>query len=194
KRNPNYWKVDEAGTSLPYVENLEYLVVGGTEAQTAQFLAGNLDVLNISGAQYPNFKEQELAGGGFTVVVNEALFGSPPHLAFNFDDPQLGAAFSRTDFRRAMEYAVDRDRVIDDVYNGLATLPGTPVAPANGAFFEDTTGLFNMFDLEAAAAALDALGVVDSDGDGIRNMPNGGPNLQRSEEHTSELQSREKLV
>ena len=188
RRNPNYWKVDTAGTSLPYAERLEYLVVGGTEAQTAQFLAGNLDVLNISGAQYPNFKEQELAGGGFTVVVNEALFGSPPHLAFNFDDPALGTAFSQVSFRRAMEYAVDRDRVIDDVYNGLATLPGTPTAPANGAFYEDTTGLFNMFDLEAAAAALDELGYVDSDGDGIRNLPDGGANLEFALTYASDSQ------
>src|SRR5690606_27724285 len=40
KRNPTYWKTDTAGTSLRYAENLEYLVVGGTEAQTAQVLAG----------------------------------------------------------------------------------------------------------------------------------------------------------
>lgn len=178
RRNPNYWKTDAEGTSLPYAENLEYLVVSGTEAQTAQFLAGNLDALNISGAQFPNFKEQELAGGGFSVVVSDALFGSPPHLAFNFDDPQLGAAFSTVEFRRAMEYAVDRWRVIDDVYNGLATLPGTPTAPANGAFYEDTTGLMNMYDLQSAAAALDGLGYLDSDGDGIRNLPGGGPNLE----------------
>ncbi len=188
RRNPNYWKTDTAGTSLPYAERLEYLVVGGTEAQTAQFLAGNLDVLNISGAQYPNFKEQEIAGGGFTVVVNEALFGSPPHLAFNFDDPTLGAAFSSVEFRRAMEFAVDRNRVIEDVYNGLATLPGTPTAPANGAFYEDTTGLFNMFDLEAAASALDGLGYVDSDGDGIRNLPDGGANLEFALTYASDSQ------
>jgi peptide/nickel transport system substrate-binding protein len=69
-----------------------------------------------------------------------------------------------------MEYAVDRMRVIDDVYNGLAELPGTPTAPVNGAFYEDTTGLMRMYDLAAAAAALDALGLVDSNGNGVRNI------------------------
>src|SRR5690606_33004161 len=39
-RNPNYWKVDANGTQLPYAEALDYLVVRGTEAQVAQFLAG----------------------------------------------------------------------------------------------------------------------------------------------------------
>ncbi|MFN2322247.1 MAG: ABC transporter substrate-binding protein [Trueperaceae bacterium] len=171
-KNEAYWKVDAAGTPLPYLDALTYLIVPGTDAQIAQFLAGNLDQLNISGAQFPDFKSRELAGADFTVVQSPALFGSPPHLAFNFDatDPDLQRAFSDVAFRQAMEYAVDRMRVIDDVYNGLAEIPGTPTAPANGAFFEDTTGLMRMYDLEAAAAALDALGYVDGDGDGVRNL------------------------
>jgi peptide/nickel transport system substrate-binding protein len=171
-KNPNYWRVDAAGTPLPYLDGLNYLIVPGTDAQVAQFLAGNLDQLNISGGQFPDFKTRELAGAGFRVVAARALFGSPPHLAFNFNaaDEQLAAIFSNHGFRQAMEYAVDRMRVIDDVYNGLAELPGTPTAPVNGAFYEDTTGLMRMYDLAAAAAALDALGLVDTNGNGVRNI------------------------
>jgi len=172
ERWDNYWKVDEAGNRLPYVDSLQFLVVTGTEAQTAQFLAGNLDQLNISGGQFPDFKSREVAGEPFRVLQSEALFGSPPHLAFNFNaaDPELAELFSSSDFRRAMEYAVNRDRIIDDVYNGLATWPGTPTAPVNGAFYEDTTEIMHGFDLDAAAAALDELGLTDTDGDGIRNI------------------------
>ena len=173
-RNPNYWKVDAAGTQLPYLERVDYLIVPGTEAQVAQFMAGNIDQLNITGAQFPNFKDLEQQGADFKVVVSDALFGSPPHLAFNFDDPQYGELFSNHEFRKAMEFAVNRQRVIEDVYNGLAVIPGTPTAPADGTFYEDTTSLMNDFDLEAAAEALEALGVTDTDGDGIRNVEGGG--------------------
>lgn len=171
-RNPNYWKVDPEGTQLPYLDGLNYLIVPGTDAQVAQFLAGNLDQLDISGAQFPDFKSRELAGAPFRVVASRALFGSSPHLAFNFNaaDPDLAAVFSNVEFRRAMEYAVDRMRVIEDVYNGIAELPGTPTAPVNVAFYEDTTPLMRMYDLEAAAAALDALGFVDTNGNGVRNI------------------------
>ena len=177
QKNENYWKEDASGTQLPYVDTLEYLIISGSENQVAQFLAGNLDALNITGAQFPDLKGREVAGADFRVVTSEALFGSPPHLAFNFDaaDPALAEAFSNTDFRRAVEYAVDRQRVIDDVYNGLATLPGTPTAPADGTFYTDTTELMNMFDLEQANAGLDALGYTDTDGDGVRNLPDGEP-------------------
>jgi peptide/nickel transport system substrate-binding protein len=172
KKNLNYWKEDSAGTKLPYIDTLEYLIVRGTEAEVAQFQAGNIDELIISGAQFPDFKAQEVDGADFKVVQSSALFGSPPHLAFNFNaaNPALAEAFSKVEFRRAMEFAVDRQRVIDDVYNGLATLPGTPTAPANTTFYKDTTGLMNMFDLEAAGAALDALGYTDSNNDGTRNV------------------------
>ncbi len=174
ERNPNYWKVDAQGTQLPYADELDYLVVKGTEAQTAQFLAGNIDQLNISGAQFPDFKSREVAGANFKVLSSEALFGSPPHLAFNFDDPDLGSVFSQVDFRRTMEYAVDRQRIIDDVYNGLAEIPGTPTAPADGTFYVDTTDLMHMFDLEQAKAGLDQLGLEDTDGNGVRNVQGGG--------------------
>ena len=181
QKNDSYWQVDASGTALPYADALEYLIVRGTENEVAQFLAGNVDTINVSGSQFPNLKSREVQGADFRVVTSEALFGSPPHLAFNFDDDNeaLAAAFSNTDFRRAMEYAVDRQRIIDDVYNGLATLPGTPTAPVDTTFYEDTTGLMNMFDLAQAQSSLDALGYTDTDGDGVRNLPEGG-NLEFS--------------
>ena len=177
QKNENYWKEDASGTRLPYADTLEYLIISGSENQVAQFLAGNLDVLNISGAQFPDLKGREVAGADFRVVTSEALFGSPPHLAFNFNaaDPALAEAFSNTEFRRAVEHAVDRERVINDVYNGLATLPGTPTAPADGTFYTDTTDLMRMYDLEQANAMLDELGYTDADGDGVRELPNGEP-------------------
>ncbi|MFC6751023.1 ABC transporter substrate-binding protein [Deinococcus aquaticus] len=77
-RNPNHWKVDAAGTRLPYLDRLEFLIIRDPQAQVAQFLAGNLDQLNISGAQFPDLKGKEVAGAPFKVMRSTALFGSPP--------------------------------------------------------------------------------------------------------------------
>ena len=74
KRNPNYWKVDAAGTQLPYVEQVDYLIVPGTEAQVAQFMAGNLDQMNIAGAQFPNFKDLEQQGEEVDLEEHVAQF------------------------------------------------------------------------------------------------------------------------
>lgn len=176
-KNPNYWKVDAAGTKLPYLNSLEFLILRDPQAQVSQFLAGNLDQLNISGAQFPDLKSKEVAGGKFKVIRSTALFGSPPFVAYNFDaaDPTLAKLFSDVRFRRAMQSALNRRRIIDTVYNELASLPGHGVAPANKAFYANTTRQLGTFDLAAANKALDALGLNKKNSAGIRLMSNGKP-------------------
>jgi len=174
-RNPNYWKLDAKGTKLPYLDSLDFLIIRDPQAQVAQFLAGNVDQLNITGAQFPDLKQKEVAGAPFRVTRNTALFGSPPFVAFNFDakDAALAKVFSDLKFRKAVQSALNRERMIDTVYNGLAGLPGHGVAPANKDFYANTKASLGNFDLRAAAAALDAMGLKDSDGDGVRNIGRG---------------------
>lgn len=176
-RNTNYWKVDAAGTKLPYLSGLEFLIIRDPQAQVAQFLAGNLDQLNISGAQFPDLKQKEVAGAPFKVIRSTALFGSPPFVAYNFDakDATLAKLFSDVRFRRAMQGAVNRERIIDTVYNGLAGLPGHGVAPANKAFYTNTTRQLGTFDVAATNKALDALGLSRKNAAGVRLLSNGRP-------------------
>lgn len=176
-RNPNYWKVDGKGTKLPYLDRLEFLVIRDPQAQVAQFLAGNLDQLNISGAQFPDLKQKEVAGAPFRVTRSTALFGSPPFVAYNFDakDPALAKLFSDVRFRRAMQGALNRERIIDTVYNGLASLPGHGVAPVNKDWYANTRPQLGSFNVAAAGQALDALGLKNRNSAGIRLLPNGRP-------------------
>jgi peptide/nickel transport system substrate-binding protein len=182
-KNTDYWKIDSAGNQLPYIDKLEYLILVGPAAQEAQFRAGTLDALDISGAQFPDFKRQEQGGAPFKVVsqLKDAIYGSPPHLAFNFDakDSDLAKVFSNYKFRVAMQSAINRARIIDSVYNGQAQLPGHMGVPPAGSFYFDTKKYLGDFDLKDAAAALDALGLKDTDGDGVRNL-SGGKNLEFS--------------
>jgi peptide/nickel transport system substrate-binding protein len=180
-RNPNYWKVDAKGTKLPYLNTLDFLIIRDPQAQVAQFLAGNVDQLNITGAQFPDLKQKEVAGSPFKVFRSTALFGSPPFVAFNFDakDPALAKVFSDLKFRSAIQSALNRTRLIETVYNGLAGLPGHGVAPANKEFYANTKASLGSFDLAAAGAALDKMGLKDTDGNGMRNLP-GGKDLEFS--------------
>jgi peptide/nickel transport system substrate-binding protein len=174
-RNPTYWKTDTNGARLPYLNQLELLIIRDPEQQVAQFQAGNVGQLNLTGAQFPDLKAREQAGAPFKVVSARALFGSPPHLAFNFDarDPELAKLFSDLRWRRAMQMAVNRQRIIDAVYNGLAELPGHGIAPISSWYF-DTRKFLGTFDLAGAARALDELGLRMGP-DGVRRLPNGRP-------------------
>lgn len=173
-KNPLYYKVDSKGTKLPYLDRLEYLIVRDPNAQVSQFVAGNLDQVNINGAQFPDLKQKEVAGAPFKIQRSKALFGSPPHWSFNFDakDPALAKVFRDLRFRQAMQLAVNRPRVINDIYNTIAMLPGHGVSPIS-EFYVNTTGALGKYDLKAAAAKLDAMGLKDTDRDGIRNIAPG---------------------
>jgi peptide/nickel transport system substrate-binding protein len=73
-----------------------------------------------------------------------------------------------------MEYAVDRERIIDEVYKGLAVFGGVPVLPSNKAFYNPKIEeIRRPFNLAEAARILDELGFKDVDGDGLREYPDG---------------------
>lgn len=174
-RNPNYWKRDADGTPIPYLDRVQYLIITDSQARVAQFLAGNVGQINITGAEFPDLKRREVGGAPIKVVQFRALYGSPPHLAFNFDakNPELAKLFSNSDFRLAIQPAIDRQRIINDVYNGLAELPGNGMAPISEWYY-DTRKLLGDFDLAEANARLDKLGLRRGS-DGIRRLPSGKP-------------------
>jgi peptide/nickel transport system substrate-binding protein len=170
-RNPNSWRKDPQDNVLPYTDRLEYLVINSPEAQIAQLKAGTLDSLSITGAQFPDLKAAEVRDGKVRVVRGIGLNSPPWHWSYNFDssDTDLSKTFRDLRFRQAMNLALNRERIIENVFNGLASLPGHGVAPISDWYF-NTKQYFPDWNLKAAAESLDAMGLKDTDGDGIRNL------------------------
>lgn len=96
-------------------------------------------------------------------VVYGAPAGSVKHFPLYNGHPIL----SEKPVRQAMMYALDRQRIIDDLWNGAAVVATANLSPASP--FHTTDGL-NMyeFDPEMASSILEEAGWVDGDGDGIR--------------------------
>jgi len=180
ERNPYYWKVDRFGNKLPYFDKLEYLIVSDAEVRLAKFMAGEIDHMAVSASDFPMLKQKELDGGPFTIFMAQPTqpTPSPVHISFNFDvdKPQLQQLFTNTEFRRAMEYLLNRDRIIDEVYNGLA-IPGAGlVLPSNKAFYNPKIEeIMRSYNPEKAKAILDQLGLKDTNKDGIREFADGKP-------------------
>ncbi len=75
-------------------------------------------------------------------------------------------------FRLAVEYAIDRQTLVDRVMLGYAT-PGTTVIPTPKWHVDPEDPI--PFDPEKAKEILDQAGYRDTDGDGIRETPDGQP-------------------
>jgi peptide/nickel transport system substrate-binding protein len=178
RRNPNFWKVDVYGNQLPYFGKVEYLIVRDSQVKLAMFMSGQIDYMPVDGRDFPNLKQRELAGGPFKIFLAEPTqpTPSPVHISFNWDtaNPQLAELFKNKDFRAAVEFVVDRDRIIDEVYNGLAVYGGVPVLPANRDFYnpniEDIRRSYNPTE---AKKLLDNVGIIDRNRDGYRQFSDG---------------------
>ena len=178
KKNPHYWKEDRWGNKLPYFDKLEYLIVKDAQVTNAKFMSSEIDYMSLEAADYPVFKQNELDGAPFVVYRAQPTnpTPSPLHLTFNFDaeNEDLAKIFGNKKFRVAMEHALNRERIIEEVYNTLAVLGGVPVLPSNKAFYNPAIeDLRREHNPEEAERILDELGLVDRDGDGWRDFENG---------------------
>jgi peptide/nickel transport system substrate-binding protein len=179
-RNPHYWKKDARGRRLPYLDRFISRVVSRDTDAAAELRAGRLDVLNIRQDAYRTVKAGE-ASGGYKVYNLGPGFGSS-YLSFNLNmrskpakaNPQLFKLFNDVRFRQAVSHAVDRRRIVRDVYGGLATPAYGPESPASKLFYTPNIPRFE-FNLKSARRKLAAIGLRDTDGDGYLNLRGGKP-------------------
>ena len=180
KRNPNYWKKNETGQQLPYLDSYVNLIVPDFNTTTLKFLAGDTDVLGVQQTDYKTVKAKEKSGD-FTVRNLGPTF-STAYLGFNMnmkskpakENPELFKLFNDTRFRQAVSYAVDREKLVRNVYSGLARPGYGPESPANKVFYSDDVAKY-AFDLNKAKTLLQEIGLKDSNGDKILELPNGKP-------------------
>ena len=75
--------------------------------------------------------------------------------------------FSSKEFRQAVAYVIDKDRIIDEVQHGQGYPQWSSVSPGGGEFHNPNVRTYE-YDLDRANEILDGLGWMDTDGDGVR--------------------------
>ena len=160
-RNPYYFKVDEAGNQLPYIDEVEISIVSDVEAATLEIIAGNVDLARrpVNPQSIPLYKENEGNGYQTRLQAQHASLGEVFINLTSDADPVWAETMQDLRVRQALSLALDRDHIIDAVYLGLASPPR--VIP------------LNVFDQDAANGLLDEAGLDQRDGDGMRLMSNG---------------------
>ena len=117
-RNPNYWKVDESGQSLPYLDRVVFRFESDLDSMLADFENRQLDV--ITPGWDPVLLDRLAALDG--VVVDIAGSGKWEHLSFQFGDGRLtrnpGSYNEHLEYRLAVAHAIDRQGLVDAVFDG----------------------------------------------------------------------------
>ena len=177
RRNPDYWLEDDAGNSLPYLDEIVHVIVPDLEAELAKFLAGESDTHGVLGEEYAQLEPLQ-EEGNFTIYRRGPTFGTT-FLVFNMNpgenpdtgDPYVAPEklewFRNTQFRQAVAHTIDKAAIIDDVQHGLGYPQWASVSPAAGDFHNPNVRRYEL-DVDKAAEILDGIGWKDTDGDGIR--------------------------
>jgi len=137
ERNPYYWKADEQGNRLPYLDEIVFLFVPSADAQVLRFQSGETDMISRLGAE--NFavlsrqaRDYAMADAGPGLEYN--------FLFFNLNDLSEKAPaemarkqswFRSEKFRLAVSLAIDREAIVRLVYQGRGAALWGPVTPGN---------------------------------------------------------------
>ena len=172
-KNPSFglWNKDSAGRATPYLEGLQYTIVKDTNAQLAQFLAGNVDVYQPDNRDKLAQITAAKSSGKLDVqlLANAGPNASVDYLYFNFNkasDPVKQKLFRDVRFRRAMSMLVNKDAIIDQVLGGLAVPAWTSVYPLYSEWVAPGVDKYK-FNPTAAAALLKSMGFTKKGSDGI---------------------------
>ncbi len=173
--NPYFHMVDTAGNQLPYINEQDEIYVGESEVRLLKLVNSEVDykaqALNLD--QVPLLMENQ-EKGNYTIDLKPRV--SLPTLAFNVTsaDPGKREAFGNLKFRQAMSVAINRDEINEVVFFGLGK-PQQYIAfsPTPSFVNDELLQHYAQFDPDMANALLDEIGMVDKDGDGMRELPNG---------------------
>ncbi len=137
QRNENYYQKDETGEQLPY---LEAVTIGFVKDRNAEFLAlvkGELDMMSGADGAFLNELLDPLGNIGEKYSDRIKIERSPAlatdYLGFLLDTSIAAVRNSPwTDvrLRQALNYALDRDRIIAQVMHGIGS-PARSILPPN---------------------------------------------------------------
>ncbi len=201
ERNPYYWKVDPEGNQLPYIDRVVVEIVEDKEARLLNISQGKYDAV-FRGAPSPTdipFLADQAEASGYHLHpgwMNGAggwpawLINQDYHEELEYDPEteteeakEIRELLRNTTFRKGVSVALDRERLIDVVWDGIGTAQQATISPQAWHFaspegqevFQAWATADAEYDPDLAMQRFDEIGFVDQDGDGFRDLPSGKP-------------------
>jgi peptide/nickel transport system substrate-binding protein len=173
--NPYFHIVDTQGNQLPYISEQDEIYANDNEIRILKLINAEADYKSQS-LQLPSapllLEHQE--SGDYTIDLRPEI--TLANVSFNVThaDLEKRKVFGDLRFRQAMSIALNRDEINEVGFLGQG-IPKQYVGFSPSPSFLDPKWESYMiqYDPEAANSLLDAIGMKDIDGDGMRELPNG---------------------
>ena len=136
RRNTNYWKKDQDGKPLPYLDSVRLDIQRNRDIELLRFRRGEIHLIDVLDAEYFDRLQKEtpaVAHDAGTGLDSEFVwFNQVPTAPFAENKK---AWFRSTEFRKAISTAINRDDLSRIVFGGHARPAFGPVSPANHFWF-----------------------------------------------------------
>jgi len=177
ERNPYYYRVDEAGHQLPYIDRVIMSIVD-SKIIPAKTGAGESDLQ----ARYLRFDNYTFLKDGEELNKYKVRLwrtGPGSQLALypnlNVNDETWRTLVRDLRFRRALSLAVNRHEINQVIYFGLAIEGQNTVLPQSPLYEPEYRSAWANFDLREANRLLDSIGLTAHDSSGTRLLPDHRP-------------------
>ncbi len=187
ERNPYFWKADEKGQRLPYLDRIIFVIAKDFNTITAKFQAGEIDGMDrVRAEEVALVKRME---SDEIKVEDTGISLDSTWLAFNQNtgvNKSTGKPFLETwkqnifreqKFRQAVSYAINREGLANTVFAGRGVPVYTLVTPGNTVWYSDDIQKYP-YDPERAKQMLAEINLKDTNNDGF---------LEDAEGHTLEI-------
>ena len=115
----------------PYLDEFIFRYYPNSDAALAAYQEGEVEGI---GEVHPSVLEDVLAEQGLDVYTTREPLLTMIYL--NLDNPEVGF-LQNPDFRRALMSAINREIIIERVYNGQAVPANGPILPGTWAYYND---------------------------------------------------------
>lgn len=177
QRNPYFWQVDTAGNQLPYIDTLNFPIISDIETIVLSAINGQLDfqVRHIFNIQNRPLLAENAARSHYKLLSLPDVNATATAVFINQStkNDKLRPLFRNKDFRVALSLAMDRKEINDIIFLGQGEPWQIGPAKANKFYNEKLAKQYTNYDLNAANAILDKLGLPRG-ADGFRSYPSGG--------------------
>ena len=153
RRNSNYWRYLVPSEAKGNIERIVWQVVENQDTQLLQFRSGGLDAVGVLPDYFSLLKREEQQGD-YTIYGRDLIKDLSPStsfIVFNLNtgrrnnqplvDPIRSRWFNTVEFRQAVAYALDRQRMLTNTFRGLGNFQNSPLSVQSPYYLSPEDGL-----------------------------------------------------
>lgn len=177
-RNPYYYRVDIEGNQLPYLDAIVTKKIPEPNNVILELVGGHVDfqVRSVEFTDFTVLKMSEEKGDYEIRLWPHDYVGELTFVPIQYSkDPGYAALQAQPKFRHALSMALNRQEIIDVMYNGIGTPANWGIPRGSPYYNEKLVSDHVDYNPQEAERILDELGLDKRDAMGKRIFPDGRP-------------------